>query len=634
MSGIAAIFHADGAPADMAALRRMVDAMAYRGPDGSEIAEHGCAALAHLALHIDPDDRTVSQPVASADGRHLLVLDGFLINGPELCRDLEELGVPLRGRSDAEIVVQGLATRGEEAVERLEGEFAFVWVDLAEQRVLCARDHYGLRPLTYHWDGPRLIVASDVAGVLAALDHTPRPNPGYLAEHIANAWYTRDETPWEGVKKLEPAHALTLARGDSSPALREYWRVPTQVDIRYRSDAEYAEHYRAMLDEVVRRCATSDQPVAFEVSGGLDSSAVFGLAHAAAQRGELAAPGMAGYALKGVPGDHSDERRYYRAVSEHTGRTINEIDLPATPLPAFIAQGIADGTLSFPPNTEMLGALLANARSNGSRICLTGQGGDIWLDGYERHYAESLRIGDYSGLGMGWNADRQSRGSAAATLRLLRYGLLPLAPEALKKGARRLRPIRRDPLSDHLWLSPRLREMLEKRKRRFEAQFDKIPYPAARKMRKMMNPHVGLSLEMLDLLAARLGMEYRHPMMSRCFVEFAARTPEHLRLRGTTRRYLHREAMRDVLPELVRIRRSKAIFDTTFLRLERDMETFCLDAAGNAPFSEWIDRAEMTALFDQCRGAAFDEQAIWELWGVFTAAAFSQVVRRESSAGD
>ena len=159
MSGIAAIIRFDGGPVARADIERMTAAMDYRGTDGIAHWTADQAALGHCMLRTTAESLEESQPLANEDASLVLVLDGFIANYEELRRDLLARGARLRDRSEAELVLRAYEAWGEDCPVHIDGEYSFLVWNARRRQVFCARDHAGMRPLHYHWDGRRLIVA-------------------------------------------------------------------------------------------------------------------------------------------------------------------------------------------------------------------------------------------------------------------------------------------------------------------------------------------------------------------------------------------------------------------------------------------------------------------------------------------
>ena len=299
MSGLAAVVSFDG-PAGLEEIGRLCAAGAYRAGDGVKMWHCGAAALAHLSHRALPESDCVTQPLLAADGDLAIVFDGRLDAREELAARLGGL------QPDASLALAACRRWGTAAAEHLLGDFALVAWSRARQTLYCARDIMGIRPLYYHWSPARFVCASDVAQVLAARGVTPAPNEGMLGEYLANSIVDRHETVYRGIYRLPGAHWLELRPG-SAPVLRRYWEIDRDLSLRYRTDAEYADHFRALFLAAVRDRLRAAGPVGVYLSGGTDSAAV--AAAASAVTGQAARP--AAYTLD-VGRPEADERQYAR----------------------------------------------------------------------------------------------------------------------------------------------------------------------------------------------------------------------------------------------------------------------------------------------------------------------------------
>jgi asparagine synthase (glutamine-hydrolysing) len=262
-----------------------------------------------------------------------MVMDGRVDNWEELRRELLGKGAPLRNRADSELVLRAYEVWGRECLGHIDGDFALVIWDARRQEAFCARDRAGSRRFHYHWNGQTLVFATDVLAVLSMAWVPKTINDGMVVEHLANEWHSLDETFWQDVLRLVPAHRLVAGAGGLQ--IDRYWLPDMHATIPCRSDGEYIEYYRALFTDVVRRMSRSNHTVACDVSGGLDSSAIFAVAERLRQDGLLPAPGLEGYALDFRGDPDADELVYGRAVGTHLGRTIHEIAPARMPLDWF-----------------------------------------------------------------------------------------------------------------------------------------------------------------------------------------------------------------------------------------------------------------------------------------------------------
>lgn len=620
MSGIAAVFHFDGSDVEPGIVERLTHEMSYRGPDGIAHWYGGAAALGHCAMHTTGESLTSTQPLVSDDGCLVLVLDGHLHNLEELRDELRAKGAVLRTRSDAEVVLRAYEFWGDDCPRRLEGEFAFVIWDSRRRSAFCARDHAGLRPLHYHWEGKRLTVASDLGAILIAPGVAQEPNNVMIAQVLANEWITRGETIWKGIKRLIPA---TSARfGNDGVRSSTYWSPPTEVTIRYSRDEDYFEHYRELLEDCVRRASRSHLPIASDVSGGLDSSAIFAVAEDLRRKGRLLAPGLRGYTYRFERGSAPDELEYARSVAAHVGANVEEIEPFFPDLEWFAERGRLNRDMAPYPNSNMavsIGEALVQA---GCRVSLSGEGGDEWLTGRSYYYAEQIAERDWPAVWRSFREDMAAIGVRSASYRLARFGLVPYAPVSLLSLLRSLLP-RREPngFNGAFWLDPAIEQLLKEC--RVSADRSTVMGIANRPRRSMFEtlkePFGELFRDQFNRQCARIGYEPRTPMYARRFIEFAFATPERIRLRGNTRKHVHIHALHDLLPEKVRNRSTKADFSLAFGRhLDEMQEVFVnsLPATGRG----YLSRAGMERLYSYYRKRPVGARPIWELWGAYACA--------------
>lgn len=618
MSGFAAIIQFDGRPIEPGPIEAMTQAMAYRGPDGIAHWTNGPVALGHGMLHTTAESLEETQPLANEDASLVLVMDGYLTNWEELRSELLSRGARLRTRADAELVLRAYEAWGDDCPKHIDGEYSFLIWDTRRREAFCARDHAGLKPLHFAWDGRRLTVASDIAGVLADREVPRKPNYGMFAEHIASEFFSLTETLWEDVSRLKPAHWMRV----SAAGIRteRYWRPPLEVTIRYPRDEDYFEHYRDVLQDSVRRASRTHLPLGCEVSGGLDSSAIFCVADRLLKAGQLLAPDLNGYTFRFEPGGPADEVRYARAVAAHTGRAVREIEPFMPDLAWFRQRGWDDLDIAPYPNGEMAVSIGKAATGDGCRVVLNGIGGDEFLTGKPFHYHEDLVCGDWSVIGRSLRADASDLGLVTACRKFARFGLGPMIPRVILDLSHKLRAHRGpNNFASAFWMSDELEARL--RQRRAQIDRDQI-FAIANLPRRGMamcldEAFLAIALNSNGRQAARGGYEVRSPMFSRSFIEFAFSIPEHMRLRGATRKYLHVAALAEWMPEVVVRRQDKATFRVVFDRL--------LDGIGDyftrrlpACHPDVFDAEGMAELFRQYREGGQGAWPGWELWGCFS----------------
>ncbi len=631
MTGIAGLYCADGA--DPATLKAMTDAIADRGQDGaatwlSNASDRGrstgnesLVGLGASLLRVTSEAQDETQPHCSEDRRIALVFDGFLINWEELRADLLRLGVVLRNRTDTELVLRAYQQWGEDCARHLDGEFALALTDCrsdpSNPLVYCARDHMGLRPLFYHFDGQQLLFASDLSALVPRIEPKPRPDLDYLAGVMADKWHQRDATPWQGIKRLLPAHSLSFSANRLT--LKEHWSLDPEVTTRYPRDEDYFEHYRHLLKDCVRRTSRSHGPLGVTVSGGLDSSALYCLAYQLAERGELPAPSISGYTLAGASGSPAYELPFARAAAEHVGAQLCEVPLTQPPIDWFTEQARTQYDLPIPTNGAMSIGLENAAAADGCRALMGGDGGDEWLQGSRHYYREFTEAGDVAGFARALRQDAAAEGWRQTLPIALRHMTMTLLPEIIRDRGRDYKRQKARERKEYLdWLTEETRHRLAE----FEDSYvTSLPSEPVRwsKLNLVRAPGTDMANTMMQGQYARAGLEPRNPMLSKAFIEFSASTPEHIRRRAGHSKYIHRRALRGIVPDVILDRTTKADFPSP--ELDREFADFARKNA-DPLLDNMCDEAGFQCLLRPDASGTIPDERSWEVWGVYACAAF------------
>lgn len=616
MSGIAGIVRFDGAPVETGLVERMTAAMTYRGPGGINHWSHGEVAFGHCMLHTTPESLVEKQPLLNEDGSVILVMDGRVDNWEGLRRELVARGAHLRTSADAELVLRAYEEWGADCVDHIDGDFAIVIWDAINREAFCARDRMGNKPLCYYYDGKSLVFASEVQAILKVPWIPQVPNEGVLAEYLSNEWYSHEETFWTGVSRLMSGHRMRLT--DSSRDQSRYWEPDLAAVLPRMHDDDLVSYYQDLLAEQVRRMSRSHRTVAFEVSGGLDSSALFACADSLHKRNLLPAPGVSGYALAFHEDQEANEIEFFRAVARHIGCDIQEVAPSIVGLEWY--RSAAAHYREFPgyPNGVMSIGLRERVCGAGTHVLITGMGGDEWMGMPARgaYYAEELALGEWRNVLRSLDEDRRILGLPRALWWLMRYGVAPLLPADIKVI---LRGRSRDSERQVTWLSEHFQAILKQRREKFSVQATlKFHRRGQQAQHQMLHwAYDVIARESEERMSARIGIELRSPFNSRAIVEFAFSTPERYRSRALTTKWLHRRAVKDLLPAKVVERTSKADFMGAFRQALHATSTQEWDELFRRR-AAWVQPGEFSRLLDRLRrghGAGKTEWLIWSLVG-------------------
>jgi asparagine synthase (glutamine-hydrolysing) len=384
MSGIAGMIEADGhRPPDGAMLRAMAAAMRHRGPDGEAVIERGGLGLIvrRLAL-VDLQAKDILP--ANEDQTIFVAFQGLLTNAPQLRAELEAKGHRLASGEDAALVPHLWEERQEGMFERLKGQFALALWDERQQRLLLARDRFGICPL--HWTrlGGRLLFASEIKAMLASGLVEPRADPRGISQIFTCFGLPGPVTCFQGISALLPGHYLDVRRASPSDGTllvrdRTWWEMgfPDRGRHRRETDAEklLTELEQVLLGAIERRLR-ADVPVAAYSSGGLDSSLLVTMAR------RLNNEPLTTFTFRlSHPG--ADETKEADIVARHVGNQTIPMAIDAAGLvEAYPRLVLAAESPVVDTSAAALLLLAAGAHEHGFRAVLSGEGSDEWLAGY------------------------------------------------------------------------------------------------------------------------------------------------------------------------------------------------------------------------------------------------------------
>src|SRR5918999_420315 len=374
MCGICGIVSAAGA--DRQRLERMSATLVHRGPDSSGVHVHGPVGLAARRLSII-DLETGDQPIANEDGSVVVVQNGEIYNYRSLREELERAGHRFRTHGDTEVLVHAYEEWGERFAERLRGMFAVAIWDAPRNRLVLARDRFGIKPLLYRETGDEFLFASELRAL-------PR---GEVDLDALEAFLAFNSVPgplsiFAGTRKLLPGHVLVHEHG--AVRLERFARpAPAPAsEVRRESEEDLAAELRERLRDSVRAHLVSDVPVGVLLSGGVDSCLLVALASQ-----ESNEP-LRTFSI-GFEEGSFDERADARRVAERYGTRHRELVLRADA--ALLLPALADAfDEPFADSSALPTYLVSQLAAEDVKVALSGEGGDELFGGYYTYQADLL----------------------------------------------------------------------------------------------------------------------------------------------------------------------------------------------------------------------------------------------------
>jgi asparagine synthase (glutamine-hydrolysing) len=533
--GICGSLDLDMGPVDPGEVRPMLAAMIHRGPDSEGIFEAPgvTAGIRRLAV-IDPAGGT--QPISNEDGSVEVVFNGEIYNFAELRRELEGRGHRFRTRSDTEVLVHLWEDHGPDLVHRLNGMFALCLHDRRQRRTFLARDRMGIKPLYYTIAGRRLVFASELAVLLAHPAVSGDVDSEALIELFCLQYVSGERTLYRGILELPPGGALDIVNG--KPTSSRWWTIPRDAPVPLDAgglDARLDE-LRELLDSAVRYRAVADVPLGMFLSGGLDSSVIAALL--ARQSNHPVQTFSVGFEDAAA----FDEREHARAVAQAVGAEHHELVVSAVQIAEQLPELIAHLAMPVTDPAILPTWMLSKFARRKVTVALSGEGADELFAGYRRyHYQDTF----------GWLG--KVPGSSALK------GLLPRRIEQALEAVGEERPARNHllwsatvglSLATQLFEPEVVRAAADRAVREFEPYFltDRV------RLRDQLAADQGQwlphnLLAKVDRASMAHSLEARVPFLDHRVVEWAARQPDDLKLRGKTTKFVLREAFRGTLPE-------------------------------------------------------------------------------------
>lgn len=559
MCGIAGYLgHPVGAGHDRATLEAMIRTLRHRGPDGFGFHVDAGIGLAHARLSII-DIATGAQPIRNRRGTVWTVFNGEIFNYLELRAALEAKGHRFYTRSDTEVIVHLYDRYGDDFVQHLNGQFAIALWDATRQRLVLARDRFGIRPLYYTRARNALWFASEMKALFAVVPEQAQLSPRGLIQTFSY-WAPLDpDTAYEEVYSLPPGHLMSVEI-DGRSTFRRYWdwdfpdAAQAAQTPEWRNIDEAAAELRERLIEAIRLQLRADVPVGAYLSGGLDSSGIVALIRSFTDN-----PVRTFSVAFDQP--EFDESAHQQAMVRHLGTEHSTLKVGSADIGAAFPRFVAHTETPVLRTAGVPLMLLAKmVREHGTKVVLTGEGADEVFGGYDLFKEAKVR--------RFWA--RQPESTLRPRLLGRLYGYLENSPAANPALAaaffgQGLQHIDRAVFAHApRWTtSQRALSFLSPELRATAADWDAFAFAESRLPENIMawaplarDQYVEAKTLLAGYLLSSQGdraatahsIEGRFPYLDHTVVEFANRLPPAWKIQGLTEKAILRKALGDLLP--------------------------------------------------------------------------------------
>ena len=557
MCGICGLVFLDNPPSALERIvDRMTDTLGHRGPDDRGIFTGGgevfpFVGLGHTRLSILDLSETGHQPMHDGEEDVWIVFNGEIYNHPHLKRELESGGHQFRSTSDTETILRGYLEWGTDVFSRLEGMFGLAIYDGRKnrERLILARDHAGIKPLYYYYDGKTCVFGSELKAVLASGTTGRELDIESLLLYFALGYVPVPRSIYKNIGKLPPGKFMEISTEGAS--FTQYWTFPPPGASQDEelSETVLAEKLREQLKNAVDRHLLSDVPVGVLLSGGIDSSAVAALVH------ELGYPSPQTFSVGFSGMGYYDERPYARMIADRYGTQHREIDAEPD-IVSLLPTLVHHFDEPFADSSAIPTYYISKFCREYVKVILSGTGADDILGGYRRYTIQRL------------------------------ISALESVPSSLRKGAEAITGIlpvsRKHKLLEYFLHWKRL---LKASRREGGERYASLMYLISPEefpaffsrdieLPEFHNPLEQLFLEVEngdyisrilyvdymtylpddllvkeDRMTMAVGLEGRVPFLDRKLVEFAAKLPSRMKLKKYTTKFLLKKAVADLLPD-------------------------------------------------------------------------------------
>jgi asparagine synthase (glutamine-hydrolysing) len=599
-------------------LRQAMQSIAHRGPDGRGTFSDTPLHLGHVRLAIQDISELASQPMQSPDNRYTIIFNGEIYNHWEIREELIQKGISFQSKSDTETLLQAYIYYGEQVLQRINGMFAFAIYDCQSRNIFIARDNFGIKPLYYYHKNREFRFASEIKALAAIGSFDKKLSLDALFQTVMLQWQISDNTGFKHVHKLLPGHCISLnIDHPETLKIKKWYQLPFTGLYEKLSEQAWIERLDFVLTEAVERQLLSDRPLAYFLSGGLDSSLLLAIAHKiTGQKKQHCYTIDAGTEFQQE--GFSNDLYYAKNVAQQFNAYLHIL-----PAQANIIQGFDQMIWQLDEAQGDIAPLLVQqiamcADKDDFKVLISGAGADDLYSGYRRHQALYYQ---------------QALNSLPLFLKKGIENITSFLPEHVttrrfKKLTAHLTATQREQMAAYFyWSSPTEALALFSKdckqainthciEQYFASLLAEIP-DEHNKLNQMLYYEMNSflpnhNLNYTDKMSMAAGVEVRVPYLDTAVAALSTSIPPELKMRGTTTKYLLKKVAEKYLPKSI-IYRKKTGF--------------------GAPLRSWIknDLAFQQRIEERLMDSSFIGRNIFDQKGIMQLIDDTQHNRRDGS---
>lgn len=530
MSSICGVFNKRGNLAEEADIKKMLKALNHWGADNQWVNCKASVAFGKLSF----------RPISNIGNESLFV---STLNAD---------------RRTSENQLESIIQKGNlETLKKIYGNFVFAFY--AKNTLTLGRDHFGCKPLFYYDSNEIFAFSSEIKGLLSLFDIPKKLSEEWLLDLFSNSISKKDITPYREIKRLEPGHILKVTPNKTEK--NQYWDL-IHKENKTITENEAASEFRRILIRSIKENLQSSYPVGSELSGGLDSSVVASVANTYCTNQNIPFFSLSHLNPDKKTFPFKDEKEYIQQVVNHSN--IKN--------PLFIDSKNKDILSSIDTSLDLMDgptqqrfylfsdSLFETAKKNNIHTLLSGFGGDEMVTSQTPGYYHELASHNWRQFLITQMKSKKSLSKKLKTLFEISISTrIPVIYHIWLSFAGQ----ERKRISDNFFKNNALKPEIIKKYDLVERALKKSRFPNQpsvyeRQYQRIMHPHLPQRMEYSDIAALHHGIEYRYPLLDVRLVEFYYSLPTHLKIKGDKRRYIYRQAIKDLVPESIRWKEDKS----------------------------------------------------------------------------
>lgn len=552
--------------------QKALNKLAHRGPDGEGLWSTPKVTLGHRRLAILDLSENGKQPMSSPDGRYIITYNGEIYNFLEIREELIKLGYKFKSESDTEVIITAFTEWKEKCLDRFNGMWALAIWDNEEQALFLSRDRFGKKPLFYaELDNGDLVFASEMKAITPLLPKIVVDQS--IIDNLAHIFYyeSTDKCLLKNIKRFPAGHYGWFKNGKL--ILTRWWcTLDHLVDVPETYEEQVKKFQELFLD-ACRLRMRSDVPIGTALSGGLDSSAVFGaIAKSSSESGNERSNKSWQHAFAAsFPNTPLDELVWAEKVADFCDTRITPVVIkPEERLDSFYDDVYRFEELYITPHIPFV-ATYGAMKKAGVSVTLDGHGADELFGGYSFDYLHIIHDELWHPRRV-WQVINTYYDSQIKDE--IQFGSLPprwlffLKQYAKNLAKNLLRRHNSHPDSKH-------------------PNWSKLDYFTQKLYISFHQTVLPTLLRNYDRYSMTNGVEIRMPFLDHRIVCYAFSLSWQAKIRGGYTKAIVRDAVADLIPKEVAYRKTKIGFNAPMVNwFQGSLKTFFLNLINEENFEE------------------------------------------------